>query len=499
MKEAAPTLCLFAAGELRSGSSSPQYLQLVVLIKNMISSGRLILGQMMPSTRELAERLDVSRKTVLRAYEELLSQGYLETERGIGTFVAEQGKKANPACDATEDAEMAPSLLSRYARTLLTSVPKTSHLNILHLLNFGAAPAELLPIKQWRQCTLELWREFDWSELDYEFAPGHRTGLQTVLVDYLFRSRGLRCSSEQIAVFGSAMTPIWLLSRLLLDAQDNVVVESPGYPYARSVFESLGCTVTGIQIDEEGLDVALLDKLTPPPKLVYVTPSHDPTGITLSVRRREHLIWLAKNKNILIVEDDYDREFDSKYSRLPTLFSMCDSGQVIYLSSFWKTLYPLITCGFIVMPVNMLAAYNRALTEPDNNCVPRLPCIEEATLSRFLSQGILERHTHKISSVYASRQRAVVSAVTRHLGELAVLSKESAGMHIRLKLNTNLDRETVMEIASDTDFPLASTAPYYIENWPANEYLVPFGHLDESTSENLVGAFARRLRDRLSC
>jgi GntR family transcriptional regulator/MocR family aminotransferase len=498
MKVSTDTLALFAADAGFKEIGTPQYQQLVDLIKNMLSSSLLVAGQMLPSTRELAQHMGISRKTVLRAYEELICQGYFDTERGIGTFVA-----LTPLAPLhRQPSSNLEFPLSHYgknivARTANNTAVKHAIYDQLRLLNFGAGPAELLPVKQWRQCLLEFLRNFNWEDLDFEFAPGRPSSLEAAISEYLFRARGVTIQEEQkLVTFTGSRNPIFLLSKLLLNHGDHVAVENPGFPYARAVFQELGCQITGIPVDEEGLIIEALEGVWPLPKLIYVTPSHDPTGATLSLRRREALVKFAQEKKIIIVEDDYDYEFDSSYSRQPTLLSLAAPGQVLYISCFWKTLYPLVTLGYMVLPENLAQTFIEALHLPENPLPAQLPCLEEATLTRFLKSGMLERHIHKITPVYMSRHRALRSALTKHLGGKIKVAKNTAGMHLCVNFGDLTASENfVLSLADQGDLAMVSTASYYINPSEKHEYLLPFGHMNEEAIEKAVCQFSQKLKE----
>jgi GntR family transcriptional regulator/MocR family aminotransferase len=492
MNEKLSTLALFSPNSLQAKAEAPQYRQLIDKIKSDLESGRLSPGQMLPSTRELAAHLNVSRKTVLRAYEELLCLGTFDTAKGVGTFVA-QGISST----RTRAQEIIPSF-SRYARHLLaTGYNSDTH---EQLLSYGACPPDLLPTKQWTQCNQEILRFLNLSQKDYENTTKRPTArqLQKTLADYLNRSRQIQCHPSQIRIFNSNSVPLWNLAKLLLDAGDYVAVENPGYPHARAIFKAHGCNIQTIPIEEDGLCLKTLENLTPTPKLVYITPLHDPYGINMSIERRRELLEICERKGILIIEDDYGHEFADKQSQLPPLFSLDQNQRVIYLATFWKSLYPLTTASYMVMPQYLEEAFDQTLNQPDNCFSSYLPCLEEATLNRFITRGFLDRHLRTTRSIYRQREKHFRSSLWANLGNLATLSNEMPGMHLCLRFKDFIDAQNIDACAKDTNFPLFPMSKYYSSPTRTNEYIVSFAHLDLELATTQIQDFSNRLERTLS-
>jgi GntR family transcriptional regulator/MocR family aminotransferase len=492
MKDSFSSLALFKPGCLARDIGVPQYLQLVNLIKDLLEAGSLAPGQLLPSTRELAAHLHVSRKTVLRAYDELLFVGLFDTAKGVGTFVCETAS-AKYETVSSESRLLVPPF-SRYAR-LLMSCDSHNYFDE-HLLKYGASPVELLPSKQWRQCNLEVLRQFNLSHKDYDLSSNRPTSLRLkkTLVGYLSRRKGINCSVEQVKVFNSTTTPIWIIAKIFLDAGESVAMENPGYPYARAIFQAHGCSICLVPVDEAGMCIERLKQIEPPPKLVYITPNHDPLGLKLSLARRIELLEYCTDRGILVLEDDYGYEFDGNYRTLPPLFRMDTNGQVMHLSTFWKTLFPLTTAGFIILPRGLEQAFERAMRQPENSLGASLTCLEEVTLSRFIGRGHLEKHLQQIINVYFEREQALRQAIVRHLYPLAQAQSESASMHFSVKFDEAIDPSVIKKCAEEVNFPLSSIAPYYCESPPEHQFLVSYAHVKACEAQNAVLKFAEKLQ-----
>ena len=493
------TLSLFEPGNTRGNAEEEKfkYVHLVALIKQLIGQGRLMPGQKLPSTRTLAERLKIARNTVLHAYDDLIAQGYCRSHRGIGTFIdfAKGTSELKRGNGEMYEKFLSPLVINLSAKKA-APVSEGFHSDI----STGVAPTELLPLHKWRQCSLAAWRSLQRKELalgESRILPEKfENQLAMAISEYVLRTRGITCDPAQIFVFNSALYPVWLIAQFLLTDGDTVAVESPGFPYAREVFRERGCCIETVPIDAEGISIDYLNALEVPPKLIYVTPSHDPTGLTMSLRRRKQLTEFAEMHDCLIIEDDYDNEFDSKYNRLPTLYSTSTDARVLYVANFWKTLFPLVNAGFLILPIGLVHSMKNALRRPDLSFTLWLPVIESITLANFLSEGFLEKHIYKIQQTYARRYRLLVAALTKHLGARILIARESAGMRLSVAFDLPLNDAQIMASAKKAGLPMLPMSPYFDERSSSNgRFLLTFSDLDESVIGAIVDNFSRILTD----
>lgn len=478
---------------LDHNSRVPIYRQLSDGLRESILKLSLMPGQMLPSTRELSRSLGVSRATVLRCYEELLSQGYLKSVEGIGTFVCDkpplqQGFERNNAAST-------PLRLSNYAKWITDLDVDAMDCSGWEELNFGASPPDLLPRKFWRQILLKNCRSMKIDIDHYEVAPLGYQSLREAVANYVARSRAVRCTAGQIAVFMGSSYGVNLIARLFIDEGDVVAVENPGFIYARQVFLTHNARVCPIPVDDDGIVVSELKRLAPDCKLVYLTPSHnDPTGAVLSLDRRLELLAWAKETGTLIVEDDYGGEFRYGSLQLPSLQGLDDGDVVIYQSSFWKTLFPLVNIGYMILPRTLVKTVWKAqLYVRDNNLNTGFPALEHTALTEFLEEGYLDRHVRKLNSIYAERCHILVTELRTHLGGIVTCRKESNSMHMVATFAPRFSPETIERCARDSGFALVSTEGYYLENPPERDYMLPFAHLESDLIRRQVKRFAQLL------
>lgn len=478
--------------ELDESSKIPIYKQLVDGLRESILSNSIIPGTMLPSTRDLSRSLKISRSTVLRCYEELLSQGYLKSVEGIGTFVSE---KLPARVERDTPVPVNTFLkLSKYAELIMDTEPEMMTSGGWEELNFGAAPIDQLPRKFWRQVLLKNCREYDIHIGHYEFAPFGYRPLREAMAEYLVRSRALKCSPEQVAIYFGSLYGVNLLARLLIDEGDLVAVENPGFPYARQVFATHGARICPVPVDDDGIIVDELERRAIGCRLVYVTPSHqDPTGAVLSLERRRQLLAWARDRGVIIVEDDFGGEYRYVGPQVPSLQGLDEADLVIHLSSFWKTLFPLVNCGYIVMPRALIPVVWKAQVMRDSALNTSFPALEQTTLTDFIEGGYLERYIRKSHSVYAVRCRALISELKRHLWEAATWRKEPSATHLVVTLKPEFSPEHIMRCAEDSGFAMVSTNNYYVENPKRCEYMVPFAHVEPHLMQEQVKKFAELL------
>ncbi len=349
---------------------------------------------------------------------------------------------------------------------------------------------DLLPLKQWRallqkHCSTHIGKRFD-SDVDpLGFRP-----LREALAKYLKRVRGLNCNADMIAVFASSQQTVNLILRLLVNKSDQVAMENPGFVFARKTIRSLDAEVLPISVDKDGMVVSELNA-HPTCKIAYVTPSHqDPTGAILSSRRRQALLdWSASN-NCFIIEDDYDCEYNYGTPPLQSLQGQDQDQSVIYISTFWKILFPIMPIGFIVVPPVLIPALTKAKMLAERN----FSLLEQYALTDFINEGYLERHISKTRKLYAERRRVLISALTRAFGQAIQIPKYSSGMHIKVQLETKLSDKEILSRAALADLPLVSTEEYYISGHRPGEFLLSFAGRSTEGVTASVNKFAKLLQ-----
>jgi GntR family transcriptional regulator/MocR family aminotransferase len=470
-------------------SCHPLYKQIVEHICSMVSSGKLAPGTRLPSSRELSKFLSVSRWTVDHAYEELIRQRVIESRPAVGTFVSERQLSFEPPVDSQDSPGAAPPRavpqLSDFGSRVADHNVNMSIWATPETTSFTSPDASLLPINKWRELTSKVSRNRS-PMASHSCDVFGDPNLRQVLSEYLARTRGVRCSAEQMVIFPGTEPALELVVRMFINPGETAAVENPGFTGIRRVLSMHGIEIAAVPVDAEGMQVQRLSTLRDA-RLVCITPSHqDPTGVALSQQRRLELLRYAHANGSLIVEDDYDSEFH--YGRpLPSLQSLDPTGPIIYMSSFFKVLYPLVHLGFLVLPLPMVPLFRRAMRQVEAD----FHTLEQAVLTEFIAHGHLERHIRQVRSLLVGRRRALVSSLLKHLSGKARLSTVSGGTHVILRMLTEDVSDTeILQHGLAAGLPIMSTKRAYHEGHPQGEFVISFSHLDEAEIEPAVSKFA---------
>ena len=462
-------------------SSVPLARQVYEFWRAGIVKGRFAGGERVPSTRDAAAALGVSRGTLEQAYEQLMSEGYFQAVRGSGTFVCRE--LPEPLALAAETSLSARPANGVVASTNLANLVKLSSLG--EELRREAAPAQkrkgyidfsptgpdlsLFPLDLWRRLYVSALKEIGTDALDYaEYGQGYLP-LREEIVKYVSRTRGIAACAEEIVIVSGSQQGLDICARLFLERGDEVAFENPGYFGARLVFEACGARLRPVRIDEEGL---VCGELGDGARLVYVTPARQfPTGVALSPRRREKLLEWARTHRAVIVEDDYDSEY--RYSGTPTraLYGTARDVAVIYCGSFSKVMFPGLRIGYLVVPQPLIAMFARAKWLLDRHT----PMHQQATLHRFMSEGHLERHVRRMRRTYAQRREVLMEALERHFAGRVQVLGEAAGTHAYVRL----DDPEVAARAERNKVQLRDASRYFMGTARLNEYLLEFSVLSE--------------------
>lgn len=469
--------------------SKPLHRQLYEEIRQAILCGRLTPGQRIPSTRFLAKSLSISRSTVTTSYEQLLSEGYLETVTGSGTFVCKQIpddliqsnlikselkiKNHNPASDIK---------LSKYGETLVqtANVPRIPEPKLQINFRYGTPSLNEFPVKLWRRL-LSRYCNANQDWLDYSTQPNGYQPLREAITRYLTRSRAVNCQPEQILITNGTQQALDLILRLLITPGETIAIENPGYLSARIIFETQGAKILPVSVDNSGL---IVQELANSPqkniRLIYVTPSHQfPTGAILSLSRRLELLAWAQQSRKLIIEDDYDSEFRYGEKPIPALQGLDRSDSVLYIGTFSKILFPSLRIGYLVIPKDLVTIFTRAKWLSDRH----LPILEQQALAEFINEGYLERHIRKMRSIYDKRRQTLVKALKKYFGKRAKILGEKAGIHVMARLNTNLSDEEIIQRAASFGIGMMSASPHYMGHCPKGEFIFGYGELTETKLE----------------
>lgn len=404
--------------ELRADGGKRLYEQIYEHIRDEIKGGKLLAGERLPSTRTLAEYLQVSRSTVDFAYEQLLSEGYIESRPCKGYFVCALEELPEAAVAIATTGQAAPQMDSPKTRTADMPIKYDFSPNGLDMSAF--------PFSVWKRITKDILNEGN-ADL---FALGEPQGdydLRQTISRYLHASRGVNCTPEQIVV-GAGNDYLLLILEKLLGRHAGVAMENPTYRKAFRIFESFAYRVEIVDSDESGMRADALARTDV--RAAYVMPSHQyPLGVTMPIGRRMELLkWAGAAPERYLIEDDYDSEFRYRGKPIPSLQGADTSGRVIYIGTFSKSIAPAIRISFMVLPPALLQRY-RESCRIYSSTVSR---IDQRILNVFVRDGYFERYLNKTRKLYREKHDLLLQEL-KPFTERFLVKGEHAGLHLLLE------------------------------------------------------------------
>lgn len=423
------------------GAAAPMFQRLYLQLRQAVLAGRVRAGARLPATRFLAAELGISRNTVLAAYDQLASEGFLELRHRSGVFVA---KDLPIAPQAPAPAETSPPAAARplrfgvHARDALgigpIGVAPNDRGRFPGCFVTGAPDASQFPFALWARLLARSWRRPE-ARLPAGGDAGGHPALRAAIADYLREARGIACEPDHVLVVSGIRQAVDLTCRLLLDPGDQVWMENPGYPGIRAILAANGAEVAGVPVDAEGLDVATGRKVAGKARLVCVAPSHQfPLGVALSLQRRLMLLDWARAAGAWVLEDDYDSEYRYAGRPLAALKSLDADNRVIYVGTLSKLLFPSLRLGYLVAPPQLAEPFRRLRAALDDQ--PSM--VAQPALAELFRSGHLAAHVRRMRQVYAARQRAFLKAARVHLKGLVAFQAEESGLHLVGRLGEKL-------------------------------------------------------------
>lgn len=488
---------------LNQASAVPQNRQLYSLIRQAILDKILVIHSRLPASRELANELGIARNTVLYAYEQLLAEGYLETRKGSGSFVADtlsetllkpaQKKRSANNLPSLSDAAMRdahkssraepPAVLSQRGGKLIARAGAAAQ-------QWGAFVPGIPDVSQfpyavWNKIQSKIWRKPDIANLTYSQGGG-LPALRVAIADYLKGARSVVCEPEQIIITNGTHQSIDLCLRLLSDPGDIAWVEDPCYWGARNLLLASGLTVRPIAVDAEGMSPKDDDKKVVP-RFMFVTPSHQyPLGMVMSLSRRRSLLEYAAHHGAWMIEDDYDSEFRYKGRPLACLQGMDSAERVLYMGTFSKTMFPGLRLGYLVVPKSLTPAFITGMEELYRSGQESL----QQCMAEFMRLSYYHAHIRRMRLLYGRRLECLQHEIKRHFpqGEVQATGSE-AGLHLTLRLPAHCQDQDIALAALKQGIACRALSSYFHSAEQALPGLV-LGYASVP-EEEIVTAFAK--------
>jgi GntR family transcriptional regulator/MocR family aminotransferase len=393
-------------------------IQLARRLRAAIEGGSLRTGTRLLGTRQLAKQLGLGRNTVALAFEQLVAVGYLDAQRGAGTFVAAVQAplpRGGDASDRPLPQRVQHVAASRTYFQIATGVGP---------LRPGIPDLSHFPATVWKRCARRALEVYD-HDMGYGPAAGLRA-LREAIATHVKQFRGATAHPDQVVVVEGAQAALHLATLVLASHGDDVVVEDPCYALARAAFETQGLALRPVPVDAHGIETS---RLPASARLAYVTPTHQfPLGGALPIARRLELLAWAKRADAYVLEDDYDSEFTSRSQPLPSFQSLDRDERVIYIGSFSKSLAPSIRLGYLIVAPHLAAAFRAARASTSLGVSLHL----QSTAAEFIERGHFARHIRRMNAIYERRRATLVHALTFVPGAPFRLGPTETGLHVAL-------------------------------------------------------------------
>ncbi len=454
--------------QLEKDGGKPLYDQLYSGIKEAIITKKISVGEKLPSKRKLSDFLNISQTTIEIAYAQLLAEGYIMSKARVGYFV--------------EEIDELPYIHQDTVASL-SELPKKK----TYKIDFNPASIDIhaFPFQTWRKYAKELFDDTS-KELLLTGEPQGELSLRTEIANYLYQSRGVVCSPEQIVVGSGTEQLLPMILRLFSD-DTYFALENPGYPAVHRMFSQHKRKVYPITVDDEGILIHELEKTSA--DVVYITPSHQfPTGAVLSATRRaQALNWAAQSTSRYIIEDDYDSEFRYTGKPIPALHALDRNDKVIYMSTFTKSLMPSLRVAYFVLPPKLLATYNDVF----NYYSSTVPRFDQHIVANFMRDGHFAKHLNRMRKIYRKKHDKLTSILENYSNQIKITG-EQAGMHILLEVQHALTEKHLQELASNAEIGIYPLSDYRLDRTVTSQaqFLLGFGgipvHEIEQSIEKLM-------------
>lgn len=437
--------------------------QIFLSLKKRILAGQIAPGEALPSTRELAKGLGVSRNTVCEAYDMLWTEGFIVSRQGARSCVA-NGLQILPK------------------KATVPQKGKEEQTPIIWDFKTGQPDLSLFPWQLWRQTVQNAAANLSVQQLSYSDPKGHPP-LCAEIAHWLLRSRSMEVDPEDVFITSGATQALHLLVDLLHKQGHAFALESPSHPGMRTIIRDKGYPLQWIPVDGQGADVSLLREK--PISAVYVTPSHQfPLGGILPAGRRAALIRLAAEKDFYVIEDDYDSEFRYCGSPVTPIYSM-DPSRVIYVGTFSKTLFPALRLGFVVLPKPLQARWKHCKNYMD----VQNPILEQASLAAFMSNRKMDKHVKTMRRVYGEKRNLLLHCVAQTFGNVVKPWGDASGLHVALEFSGREFGESFIRKCRDAGVRIASVAQYSpMQDCHNDKLLVRYGHLNHAQIQEGIRA-----------
>lgn len=476
-------------------STAPVYQQIANTLIKLIRDGIIKPGSSLPGSRQLALLLDVHRKTVEAAYEELFIQDWIKVVPRKGPQVSQHLPEVRPhnfvpAVSSTPYTQ--PANFPFYTFGPLASLPGGGK-KLRPVINDGLpdpriAPVDLL-LREYR-------RLFNQSSYKRFILTGDQAGsvsLRTAIIDFLSDTRGMTFNLDNIVITRGAQMAIFMAARMIIRPGANVLVGSPNYFMADAIFRQFGANLIRVPVDDHGMDIEFIEKFCKKqkPDLLYIIPHHHhPTTVTLSSERRMRLLQLIDQYGFPVIEDDYDYDFHYSGGPILPLASAGHNGKVIYIGSLTKSLAPPIRIGYMIAPANFIeqATQLRRMIDIRGDSL-----LEEA-LATLFKAGDMQKHLKRSVKLYQQRRNILCELLEQELKDVVTFTKPQGGLALWTKFRKEYPLSEISERAANNGLMISDGRMYDVDGHHFNALRIGFASMNEKELEEAVGLLKKSVK-----
>lgn len=480
---------LFFLDSAFEGSLQSQIRQIVA---SAILSRRFLPGERLPSSRKLAKHLGISRITVTLSYQELVADGYLATRSRSGYFVADDAPTSafdGTTANTTDKVDWSAALQRTY-----TGAPKVAKSfnwqSYPYPFTYGQADPQLFSHSNWRLCAHQALGKKEFDSLTSDYAEEDDPQLIDFIARHTLTRRGIQANRNQILLTVGAQNALWMVAQLLLGHGRKAAYENPGYPGLRDILRHRDCDLFPVNVDENGMIPTLIPADA---DVVFTTPSHHaPTAATMPMTRRHALLKMAREQDMIIVEDDYEFEMSFLNAPSPALKSLDTEGRVIYVGSFSKSLFPGLRLGYMVGSEPLIrqarALRSMVLRHPPGHM--------QRTTANFLALGHYDALIRRMKDAYFERRQVMAKALSEQ-GLTIAGSASFGGSSFWMRAPEDVDTEQLAQVLKPKGVLIEPGAPFFEgENAPKNHYRLAYSSIDSRMIPKGVSIISETIRNR---